>query len=133
AIAYRLSTPDRFLDAVEAGGRLGVVRGEMLGARHGRIHRGIWSTRYDIKKANADAEKLLTLVLEPVLTIGWSLGMPYPHGFLERAWKTLLKSHAHDSIGGCNSDEVNHAVKQRCLDVLESGSALLELRMRAIA
>ena len=29
--------------------------------KYSRIHRGIYSTRYDIKKANADAEKLITL------------------------------------------------------------------------
>ena len=130
---YELGSIEQFFDELEAEDGLKTVTGEMLMGKYSRIHRGIYSTRYDIKKANADAENLITNVLEPILSIGWSLGWSYPHALIERAWKLLLKSHAHDSIGCCNSDEVNAAVKQRLTDAFEICGQQLQLRMRQVA
>ncbi len=130
---YELGSLEQFFEEVEKDKKLPSVTAEMLMGKYSRIHRGIYSTRYDIKKANADAETLITHVLEPVLSIAWSLGFRYPHGLLEKAWKMLLKSHAHDSIGCCNSDEVNQAVKQRFTDARQICEQQLQLRMRQIA
>jgi len=130
---YELGDIEQYFEALESEGDLQPVIGEMLMGKYSRIHRGIYSTRYDIKKANADAETLITNVLEPILCIGWSLGFPYPHGLLENAWKMLLKSHAHDSIGCCNTDEVNDLVKRRFTDALHICEQQLQLRTRQIA
>jgi mannosylglycerate hydrolase len=132
-VQYRLSGMDEFFEALRGDADLKTVQGEMLAGKYGRIHRGIWSTRNDIKKANSDAERQLTHSLEPVLTVAWALGMGYPHGMLESCWKKLFKSHAHDSIGCCNSDEVNRVVKQRLIEAAQSCRQQLELSMRRIA
>jgi mannosylglycerate hydrolase len=132
-VRYRISGLEDFFEVLERGAHLDTVRGEMLAGRYGRIHRGIYATRYDIKKANADAERLITHSLEPLLTIAWALGMRYPHALLEAAWKKLFKSQAHDSIGCCNTDEVNRDVKQRLLQAEQTCRQCLELRMRQIA
>ena len=130
---YEIGSMEQFFDALDQDGGLQTITAEMMMGKYSRIHRGIYSTRYDIKKANADAENLITHALEPILTVGWSLGFAYPHVLIERAWKLLLKSHAHDSIGCCNSDEVNAAVKQRLTDAREICEQQLQLRMRQIA
>ncbi len=130
---YRLSDFTAFFDALDSADSLANVSGEMLAGKYSRIHRSIYSTRYDIKKANADAEYLVTNTLEPLLVIGQALGIPYPRGLLEHIWKLLLKSHAHDSIGCCNSDDVNRAVKQRLLDAITMANEQLVLRKRQIA
>jgi mannosylglycerate hydrolase len=133
AVRYRLGDLESFFEVLDRDASLATVRGEMLAGKYGRIHRGIYSTRYDIKKANADAENLIARHLEPVLCIGWALGMRYPHGLLEKAWKQLFKSQAHDSIGCCNSDEVNRVVLQRLQAAQQTCRQALELRMRQIA
>jgi alpha-mannosidase/mannosylglycerate hydrolase len=42
-----------------------------------------------------------------------ALGSEYPQGFLDLAWRNLLKNHAHDSIAGCVSDQVNRDIMYR--------------------
>jgi 2-O-(6-phospho-alpha-D-mannosyl)-D-glycerate hydrolase len=134
---YQLASMNDFFDALDAdeqsGNKLHSVTAEMLAGKYSRIHRGIYSTRYDIKKANADIENLITHQLEPVLAIGWSLGMPYPHGLIEKAWKNIMQSHAHDSIGCCNTDPVNAAVKQRFVESMDLCRQQLDIRKRQIA
>tara|TARA_R110002167_G_scaffold220460_5_gene425074 strand:- start:4221 stop:6881 length:2661 start_codon:yes stop_codon:yes gene_type:complete len=129
---YKLSSFSDFFDAIAAECPLDTVSGEMIAGKYSRTHRGIYSTRYDIKKANADIENLITNQLEPLLAVGWSLGMTYPHGLIEKAWKGIMQSHAHDSIGCCNTDPVNAAVKQRFTDALVLCRQQLDLRHRQI-
>lgn len=44
-----------------------------------------------------------------------------------------MKSHAHDSIGGCNADRVNAMVKARLLSGQEKAERLYELNMQMLA
>lgn len=130
---YKLASIGEFFEALKQDSELHTVCGEMLAGKYSRTHRGIYSTRYDIKKANADIENLITNQLEPLLAIGWSLGMAYPHGLIEKAWKTIMQSHAHDSIGCCNTDPVNAAVKQRFMASMALCRQQLDLRQRQLA
>lgn len=134
---YQLTSMDHFFTAIEqehqAGNTLTTVAAEMLAGKYSRIHRGIYSTRYDIKKANADIETLLCNQLEPILSIAWRLGMAYPHGLIEKAWKNIMQSHAHDSIGCCNTDPVNAAVKKRFTQSMDLCRQQLDIRKRQIA
>ena len=36
-----------------------------------------------------------------------SLGLPYPQGYLDVAWRWLIQNHPHDSICGCSIDAVH--------------------------
>lgn len=130
---YQLANFNDFFQALKQDKPLKNVSGEMLAGKYSRTHRGIYSTRYDIKKANADIENLITNQLEPLLTIGWSMGMSYPHGLIEKIWKTIMQSHAHDSIGCCNTDPVNAAVKQRFTASMALCRQQLDLRQRQIS
>jgi alpha-mannosidase len=94
------------------------IEGELRGCEKSRIHRTIGSQRYDIKKANSRIENKILNTLEPLGIIGMDLGIEYPQRWLDICWKLLFDVHAHDSIGGCNSDSTNDGVITR-LDKVE--------------
>ncbi|AJR05616.1 putative alpha-mannosidase [Photobacterium gaetbulicola Gung47] len=125
----------RFEDyfASTTGCSLPVVESEMLYGKYSRIHRGIYSTRYDIKKLNSDVENLLVNQLEPLLTVANQFGLKYPYGLMEKNWKQLMQSHAHDSIGGCNTDSVNRQVKARIEAVRENAERLKAITLKQLA
>ena len=103
----RQSSIDEYVDACLDGldtDKLPVIRGEMrytlieagfnglLGATH--------SSRVDLKLANDLAERELIAVSEPLSAMSALLGGSYERSLLDRAWRYLLKNHAHDSICG---------------------------------
>jgi len=112
---------------------LEIFEGELLSPKYMRVHRGIFSTRMDIKQANARLEDYVSRQLEPLLSVNWMLGLPYPQTVVENIWREAMKSHAHDSIGGCNSDRVNAIVKARLLAGQEKANQLYELNMQMLA
>ncbi len=97
---------------------LGVIRGELRKPKSMRIHAGITSTRMDIKQAMVRAQSQLERLTEPICAFSWIAGRPYPRGLINQAWKYVLQSQAHDSIGCCCTDEALRAVKGRfqCAD-----------------
>ncbi|MGK7285022.1 hypothetical protein ACSPAB_02700 [Buttiauxella agrestis] len=68
-----------------------------------------------------------------MLAVNWRLGLPYPQSAVESIWREAMKSHAHDSIGGCNSDRVNAMVKNRLESGLEMANQLIDLNMKMLA
>lgn len=110
--------------------KLEKVEGELTDSKHARIHRTIGSTRMDIKLLNSEIEYNLYNILEPLAVIGKNAGIPYPHGVIEKILKLLFGVHAHDSIGGCNSDKVNQDIKQRLLNAKEMLDTQIELHLR---
>ncbi|MCW8331031.1 sugar hydrolase [Photobacterium sp. SDRW27] len=129
---YQLCDFDEYFTAV-ANQPLATVQSEMLYGKYSRIHRGIYSTRYDIKKLNSDVENLLINQLEPLLTVGTQMGLHYPYGLMEKNWKQLMQSHAHDSIGCCNTDPVNQQVKARIQAVKENAERLKDITLKQLA
>lgn len=101
--------------------------------KHSRLHKSIFSTRADLKQANNEIENFLSNVLEPVLSISYSLGNRYPHNELAEIWKLMFENAAHDSIGGCNSDTTNRDVKHRYKLASDLATNLLDLNMRLIS
>ncbi|WP_314060775.1 glycoside hydrolase family 38 C-terminal domain-containing protein [uncultured Vagococcus sp.] len=131
---YLLSNPELFFnDLKHATKDLPVISGEMSEGKNSRIHKSIYSTRADLKQANNRIENKLTNVLEPLLAISHSLGNRYPHKEIEEIWKLLFENAAHDSIGGCNSDETNQDIKARYKLAEDMVTHLLDLHMREIA
>jgi alpha-mannosidase/mannosylglycerate hydrolase len=75
---------------------------------------GVLSSRVWIKQRNAVCETLLTRWAEPFsLFAGQVLGTDYPQGFLNAAWKWLIKNHFHDAICGCSIDAVHRDMQFR--------------------
>lgn len=133
---YRFERSDfsRYFAALRNEGRpLPEFAGELLSPKYMRIHRGIFSTRMDIKQANAKLEQFLSQRLEPLLSVMWRLGLPYPQHAVNGIWRETMKSHAHDSIGCCNADRVNEMVKARLTSGQEMATQLFELNMKMLA
>jgi len=68
----------------------------LLGATH--------SSRVKLKILNERAETNLINLAEPLASFAFLFGKEYPSANLNRAWETLLKNHAHDSICGAAVD-----------------------------
>lgn len=95
---------------------------------------GVLSSRVWIKQENARCETLLTRWAEPLsVWAHYLLGREYPKGFLEVAWRWLLRNHAHDSICGCSIDQVHEDMKFRFSQCRGIAEALATDAMRRIA
>lgn len=69
---------------------------------------GVTSSRVRIKQANAACQSLLCQWAEPLGVYAEALlGLPYPQGYLDVAWRWLIQNHPHDSICGCSIDAVH--------------------------
>ncbi|MGW9018926.1 glycoside hydrolase family 38 C-terminal domain-containing protein, partial [Priestia megaterium] len=99
---------------------------------YARVHRSIFSTRMDIKAANARIENKITNILEPLASIAYSLGFEYHHGLIELIWKEIMKNHAHDSIGCCCSDKVHQEIYNRFFLAEEKVDQLINFYKRKI-
>lgn len=76
---------------------------------------GVLSTRNDIKNENAKTQFLLSNVAEPFVAFLNMLNITnktYEQEFEYATYETL-KNHAHDSLYGCNIDNVNEQIKLR--------------------
>lgn len=71
----------------------------LLGATH--------SSRIKLKVLNDDVENNLINLAEPLASMAAMLGKEYPRTNMDRAWSTLLKCHAHDSICGAAVDRAH--------------------------
>ncbi|EAF5010510.1 TPA: mannosylglycerate hydrolase [Listeria innocua] len=131
---YQIASPETFFADLEKDVTdLPVIAGELTEGKHSRLHKSIFSTRADLKQANNEIENFLSNVLEPVLSISYSLGNRYPHNELAEIWKLMFENAAHDSIGGCNSDTTNRDVKHRYKLASDLATNLLDLNMRLIS
>jgi len=125
---YVLSDYESFMDEAWAECEFpNEIKGELIGCQKSRIHNTIGSQRYDIKKLNYEVEMLILNILEPLATIGEELGLKYPQAWLDNMWKLLFDVHAHDSIGGCNSDEVNQDILSRLTKVRRMAEGLINI------
>ncbi len=127
-----ISTLQDYIDGLKEK-KLEEVDGELVDSKHARIHRTINSTRMDIKNLNAEIENKIFHQLEPLMVYLNQYGIDYPHQLIEKVLKMLFGCHAHDSIGGCNSDKVNQDIKQRLLQVDELVTSTINLYLRKVA
>ena len=76
---------------------------------------GVLSTRNDIKKENSKTQHLLSCMAEPFVAFLNMLNITnknYEQEFEYATYETI-KNHAHDSLYGCNIDNVNEQIKLR--------------------
>ncbi|WP_040203545.1 mannosylglycerate hydrolase [Neobacillus jeddahensis] len=129
---FFLSKYENVFSEIEKNQALPTIQGEFLDGKYMRVHRSIFSTRMDIKAANARIENKLTNVLEPLASIAYSLDFEYHHGLIELIWKEIMKNHAHDSIGCCCSDKVHREIMNRFFLAEEKTDQLIEHYKRKI-
>ncbi|MBS7576708.1 MULTISPECIES: alpha-mannosidase [unclassified Enterococcus] len=91
-------------------------KGELRQPVYARVHRSIGSVRTQMKLNNFNLEQKILKRIEPLMVIAEKNGVRISKGLLRRLWKLVLQNQAHDSIGGCVSDnvmlDINHRIKQ---------------------
>lgn len=106
--------------------------GEFMYASVSKIHRSIYSSRYDFKQLNDYLERKTVNVLEPLMLIADKLGIPYKKNILDKIWKLITINQAHDSLGGCNSDKTNKNILARGTRAKEYLNATIDYLIRKI-
>ena len=80
---------------------LDTVAGPMRDGPVGSIHTDVFTTHPEIMIDNSHAENKLIRYAEPLSSFAWLSGLAgYPSAYLEKIWKLLFQSHAHDSMHG---------------------------------
>jgi len=86
---------------------------------------GVLSSRVWINQANAECQTLLCHWAEPLSAFAHlAIEEEYPQGFLNVAWRWLIKNHPHDSISGCSIDAVHEDMKFRFSQSRQIGQRL---------
>ncbi|KRN60330.1 glycoside hydrolase family 38 C-terminal domain-containing protein [Carnobacterium maltaromaticum] len=112
---------------------LPTVQGEFMSGSVSKIHRSIYSSRYDLKKINETIENRLIFQLEPLMLMADDLGIPFKRELMDYTWKLILKNHAHDSIGGCNTDKTNEMIMARYKEADQLSYSTVDYLVRKIA
>ena len=89
---------------------LPVVEGELRSGARSNVLMGVTSTRTDLKRIQARAERILERYAEPLLAL---TGGRDEHELANIAWQRLILNAAHDSVCSCSSDETMLAVEHR--------------------
>jgi hypothetical protein len=88
-----------------------VVTGELRSAARANLLPNTYSVRPHQKVERAGAELVLERYAEPLAAL--VPGFEWPGEDLAEAWQLLHLNGAHDSVCGCSTDEVAHAVDER--------------------
>ena len=95
---------------------------------------GVLSSRIDLKQENSYCQNTLCRWAEPYsLQANLSTDKEYPQGFLDTAWKWLIKNHPHDSICGCSIDQVHEDMKYRFSQTRQIAERITEESLKTIA
>lgn len=126
------SNYELFFEAVKDK-ELPTVEGEFISSSVSKIHRSIYSSRYDHKYLNDKVERRMLYQAEPLMVMAETYDIPYKKGLLDRIWKLLNKNQAHDSAGGCNSDPTNQIILERFVEADQLSYSLVDYLTRKIA
>lgn len=102
-----ISTLAEFLAAVNTRLSIPEVQGELRWSYgYTWTLQGVHATRSRMKRLHSRAELDLSRRAEPLAALGLLLRRQDHRGVLRSAWRTLVESQFHDTIGGCASDLV---------------------------
>lgn len=121
-----------FFDQLEKE-ELPSVSGEFIDPSLSKIHRGIYSSRADLKQLYDRLERMMIYQVEPLSAVANHKGLELKQGLIDDIWKTIARGQAHDSSGGCNSDKTNRDIKQRGLDALQMAGSLRDYLLRKMS
>lgn len=101
-------------EALKGKEDLDVVEGPMRDGPVGSIHTDVFSTHPEVMIENSHSENTLIRYAEPLSTFAWKQGIePYPSTYLEKIWKLLFQSHAHDSMHGLGPETLGEGEEYR--------------------
>jgi mannosylglycerate hydrolase len=119
----RVSRLDEYFRAAESQANgVPALRGELRWSYgYTWTLQGVHATRAPLKRRHADAELLLERSAEPLAALAAFAGTGGDRRpLLHEAWRALVRSQFHDSIGGCTSDAVARRVAGRLDDAAEA-------------
>ena len=85
---------------------------------------GTFASRTHQKRANALAERALVRSAEPWTALARLAGAPSRRDLIDTAWRTLLRTHPHDTLCGCSIDGVAVAADVRFAAALVQAEGL---------
>jgi mannosylglycerate hydrolase len=94
---------------------------------------GVHATRAPLKRLHAEAELSLERLAEPLAALALWHRRHDARPVLDHAWRTLIRSQFHDSIGGCTSDAVAERVAARLGDALAMSGELARAALEALS
>ena len=130
---YEVSTYAHFLKYLRQQKNLKLYIGELREPCESRVHKSIGSVRYDIKLNSFLLEQKLLYRVEPMMAIARAKGIHIGEKLLSVAWKKLLEGHAHDSMGGCISDDVATDVLHRMKEANEIADGIENMMKKRLS
>lgn len=109
------------------------LSGEFIEPTDSKIHRGIYSSRYDLKQLYDRLERSLTYQVEPLSVMASNYGISIKQGLITSLWKIVARGQAHDSAGGCNSDKTNRDIYMRGLNGLQEAQSYIDYLLRKLS
>ncbi|HKU60958.1 MAG TPA: glycoside hydrolase family 38 C-terminal domain-containing protein [Gemmatimonadales bacterium] len=132
----RISRLDEFLRAAweDAPKSVPVLTGELRWSYgYTWTLQGVHGTRAPLKRRHAEAELRLERLAEPLAALDrWRRGHDR-RPILDAAWRTLIRTQFHDSLGGCTSDPVARRVLARVEDAAAIGAELERAALHSLA
>lgn len=130
---FKISDYETFIKAIRDNSSLEIYQGEFRRPQRSRVHKSIGSVRYDIKRENFLLEQKLLKRVEPLMAIAFFHGINISKEIVIKAWKNLLEGHAHDSMGGCVTDNVAVDIIHRFKESRELAEGLENLILFRLA
>ncbi|WP_127502034.1 glycoside hydrolase family 38 C-terminal domain-containing protein [Actinoplanes solisilvae] len=124
-----VATLDEYVSALAGVAELPEVRGELRSHARANILPGVLSVRRGLKDAMAAAERVLDEAER--LTVDVPLDRTLP--FLEKAWRKVVESSAHDSVVGSGTDETVTQVAARLAEAAQLGRAVRDAALAGLA
>lgn len=122
-----------FVDIIRKKKGLPEYKGELREPVYSRVHRSISSVRTKVKLKNFELEQKILRQIEPLAVIAKSNGVDISNGLIRKLWKKVLETQAHDSIGGCVSDNVAADIQHRLKEAEEIADGIENLIGKRIA
>ncbi len=119
--------------AKEHRSQLKTITGELRDFRYGPDPNAVTSCRSGLKRELHTCLTELERYCEPLCSVLYSMGEPYPHGLIDHAWKNILKSLGHDGISGCSSDAVIQDIHSYIRHGYQTAARLSQLCLEKIA
>lgn len=130
---FESNYPKLFEDIEQYKNTLDNVSGEFISGSVSKIHRSIYSSRYDQKYLNDKVERRMIYQLEPLMAMADRVGIPYKKSLLDKIWKLIVRNQAHDSAGGCNSDKTNQIILERLREADQLSYSAVDYLTRKIS
>lgn len=130
---FESNYPKLFEAVNKSKAKLDNVSGEFITSSVSKIHRSIYSSRYDQKYLNDKVERRMIYQLEPLMAMADRIGIPYKKSLLDKIWKLVVRNHAHDSAGGCNSDKTNQIILERLREADQLSYSTVDYLVRKIS